>query len=440
MTESDRYRNRNTSSRYGRSTREDRRAADRPDRPAKRPADPDETPEERRERIRRAKARREMRLKRKKRARAIRIAKLVLLLILIVAAVTVIAAVVRKLKSDQNAKEAMNAKPKFTEQNAVLPASDVLHLSFPVLTIATENTAGNTNGPLTVASFQSLLEKLYEANYVLVDIDDMKDGQVSLPEGKHPLIISEYNVNYDPEDTQHAICMVLDSHDYLTSEYLTPEGSIATNAMDVVPLTENFIAEHPDFSYNGARGIIAINGSKSVLGYDLAGDSEKTQNTTDIRIEGIKPAGGEEVASGSQTEAVVSESEASDPATADLKAVAAKLRENGWHIACSGFEPVSYASTADVISEDLDKWMSQVQPRVGSVDTLLMPQEGDFGPWSGYDENDDRYLLLKEKGFHCFFVEFTGTKTWAEVTDSYVRGGLHLIDTVDDFDRVMAMN
>lgn len=406
----------------------------------KRQVDPDETPEERRERIRRAKLRREMRLKRQKRARAIRIAKLVLVLILIVAAIIVVSAVVRKLKSDQDAKNAMNEKPKFTEQNATLPASQVLHLSFPVLAISTENTAGNTNTPLTVAAFQSLLEKLYADNYVLVDIDDMKDGEVSLPEGKHPLIISEYNVNYDPEDTQHAICMALDSHGYLTSEYLDPDGKISTNAMDVVPLTENFIAEHPDFSYNGARGIIAINGSKSVLGYQADGGAAGDQETTDIKIEGIQPTGGEEINAESQTEDLISTSGDSNPATYNLKAVAAKLKEDGWHIACGGFEPVSYASTADVVAADLDQWMSQVGTSLGTVYTLLMPQQGDFGPWSGYDENDDRYLLLKEKGFRNFFVEFTGAKTWAEVTDSYVRGGMHLIDTVDDFDEVMAMD
>lgn len=381
-----------------------------------------------------------MRLKRQRRARAIRIAKLILVLILAVAAVVVVSAVVRKLKSDRDAREAKNAKPEFTEQNATLPASQVLHLSFSVLAISTENTAANTSTPLTVASFQTLLEKLYSENYVLVDIDDMKDGQVSLPEGKHPLIISEYNVNYDPEDTQHAIRMVLDAQGYLTSEYMDSEGKISTNAMDVVPLTDSFVAEHPDFSYNGARGIIAVNGSKSVLGYQVTDGALDKQSETDIKIEGIKPAGGEEVASSSQTEDLTSTSGDQDPATASLRKVAAKLKEEGWHIACGGYEPVSYASTADVIAADLDKWTTLVQPQLGTADTLVMPQEGDFGPWSGYDENDDRYLLLKEKGFRYFFVENTGAKTWAEVTDSYVRGGIHLIDTVDDFDQVMAMD
>lgn len=146
------------------------------------------------------------------------------------------------------------------------------------------------------------------------------------------------------------------------------------------------------------------------------------------------------MASSSQTEDLTSTSGDQDPATASLRKVAAKLKEEGWHIACGGYEPVSYASTADVIAADLDKWTTLVQPQLGTADTLVMPQEGDFGPWSGYDENDDRYLLLKEKGFRYFFVENTGAKTWAEVTDSYVRGGIHLIDTVDDFDQVMAMD
>ena len=48
---------------------------------------------------------------------------------------------------------------------------------------------------------------------------------------------------------------------------LTPEGQIVTGDYDLVPILNRFIAEHPDFSYRGARAILAFTGYEGVLGY-----------------------------------------------------------------------------------------------------------------------------------------------------------------------------
>ena len=37
--------------------------------------------------------------------------------------------------------------------------------------------------------------------------------------------------------------------------------------IDFVPILEDFIAEHPDFSYQGARAILAVTGHEGVFGY-----------------------------------------------------------------------------------------------------------------------------------------------------------------------------
>ena len=35
----------------------------------------------------------------------------------------------------------------------------------------------------------------------------------------------------------------------------------------MVPLIDRFVEEHPDFSYRGAKGIVALTGYNGILGY-----------------------------------------------------------------------------------------------------------------------------------------------------------------------------
>ena len=61
--------------------------------------------------------------------------------------------------------------------------------------------------------------------------------------------------------------LVLDGNGALTCERQASDGSTVTGAFDVVPCVEAFIQEHPDFSSNGARGILGLTGYNGILGY-----------------------------------------------------------------------------------------------------------------------------------------------------------------------------
>ena len=62
--------------------------------------------------------------------------------------------------------------------------------------------------------------------------------------------------------------IVLDENGKPTCEYKNDDGSLSYGAYDLVPLLDQFIEEHdPDFSYKGARGILALTGYNGVLGY-----------------------------------------------------------------------------------------------------------------------------------------------------------------------------
>ena len=228
-------------------------------------------------------------------------------------------------------------------------ASDVLHLSFPTLTIkdsdpedessadGTEDGTADADGDgipdetadtgetaddaaetssdssadssaeqaLSVNDFNQILSDLYEQNYVLVDVyslaasgdNGFTDGSVQVPKGKKPLIISQTDCSYTTEDDGKADSLVLDSKSgKILCQYTEKnenDGSTdsLTGAVDVIPCLENFISQHPDFSYNGARGIIGITGYRGLFGYTVEKDenviaaptvtiSPSTQNVT----------------------------------------------------------------------------------------------------------------------------------------------------------------
>ena len=48
------------------------------------------------------------------------------------------------------------------------------------------------------------------------------------------------------------------------------DGTVSTGSYDLVPLLNDFIEEHPDFSYRGARAILAFTGYEGILGYRTA--------------------------------------------------------------------------------------------------------------------------------------------------------------------------
>ena len=45
------------------------------------------------------------------------------------------------------------------------------------------------------------------------------------------------------------------------------DGSVSVGDYDLVPLLDAFVEAHPDFSYHGRKGVLAMTGYEGVLGY-----------------------------------------------------------------------------------------------------------------------------------------------------------------------------
>lgn len=259
----------------------------------------------------------------------------------------------------------------------------------------------------TISEFNKILEEMYARGFVLVDIHDIAreevqddgttkfvPGDIMLPEGKKPFVMSQDDVSYYGYMTGDGFAsrLVIGDDGYPTNEYVQDDGTVVRGDFDLVPLLEHFIQEHPDFSYKGARATLALTGYDGVLGY-------RTCPTADDYKE-------------------------SD--IAEAKKVADRMKELGWTFASHSWGHKLYGSTsAAKLAEDAKKWDEQVRPIVGDTDVLIYAHGEDIagiGKYSG-----EKFETLKSYGFK-YFCNVDSAKAWVQIHDDYVRQGRRNLD------------
>ncbi len=268
---------------------------------------------------------------------------------------------------------------------------------------------------LTISEFEAILQALYDRGYVLVRLHDLAQrgtneagesvyvqGDIYLPEGKTPLVLSQDDVNYydymvdgNRDGTPDAqgdgfACQLVLTDEGVTSRYIDAEGQELYGDYDLVPILERFIQAHPDFSYRGARGVLAVTGYEGVLGYDTtAADRE---------------ALGEE---------------AYQQQVQQATQLATFLREQGWEFASHSYNHAAYGyNEVNTVLADLERWETEVAPIVGETDVLFYPFGIDIAGQEDY--SGAKYEAMYAKGFR-FFCGTDSDTYWAQIRDSYVR-------------------
>ena len=271
----------------------------------------------------------------------------------------------------------------------------------------------------TISEFNAIMEQMYARGYVLVDIHDMlkqvktddgktvyQQGDIYLPEGKKPFVLSVDDVNYykymtdgdgdgyaDAKGDGFAHKLVIGSDGKVTNEYYEKDGTLVTGSYDVLPLLEDFIQKHPDFSYRGAKGILAVTGYEGVFGYHTHPDW-KSKLTADEYNKEVKQA----------------------------KAVSEAIKKQGWTIASHSYAHFGYGSaTAADLASDVKKWEEQVQPIVGDTDVLIYPFGEDIAGVEGY--TGAKYRSMYDAGFRIFCNVDASSDYWVQIHDGYMRQG-----------------
>ena len=134
----------------------------------------------------------------------------------------------------------------------------------------------------TIDEFNKITQTMYERGFVMVSLKDMatvvtdengnhvmQRGEILLPPGKQPFVLSQDDVSYYHymEGDGYARKLIVDENGDIKNEYVQDDGTVSVGDYDMVPLIDRFVEQHPDFSYRGAKGIVALTGYNGVLGY-----------------------------------------------------------------------------------------------------------------------------------------------------------------------------
>jgi len=252
----------------------------------------------------------------------------------------------------------------------------------------------------TTSEFNEMMQQMYDAGYVLVSIHDvakkttLEDGTVKyvpgdimLPKDKKPFVISQDDVNYYEYMTGDGFAtrVVLDENGKPKNEMLMDDGTVSVGDYDMIPLLDAFIEKHPDFSYKGAKGLIALTGYEGSLGY-------RTNDSTSPTFEEDK---------------------------ATVKKIAQAMKEQGWEFASHSYGHRDMGkATYSFTKKDSDRWMEEVGSLIGPTDVYIFPYGIDIETTMGLYESD-KYEYLKGLGFDYFCGVYS--KPWIHIKDDYVR-------------------
>ncbi len=262
----------------------------------------------------------------------------------------------------------------------------------------------------TVGEFKAMLESLYEKGYVLVSMHDIAERYVDadgveklrkkpiyLPAGKTPFVLSQDDVNYYAymDNDGFADRLVIGEDGRPTCQYTDTDGTVSYGEYDVLPIVDNFLLKHPDFSYRGAKGILAVTGYEGALGYDTGWhmyDRDNPEEAAKLK---------------EQQEAA--------------KAVADAIKADGWEFASHSYTHTDMKTNSlDKVKYDTDKWEREVEPILGETDLYIYPFGSDICDWRGY--KGDKYEYLKKAGF-WYFCNVDASRYWIQIKDGYMRMG-----------------
>jgi peptidoglycan/xylan/chitin deacetylase (PgdA/CDA1 family) len=231
----------------------------------------------------------------------------------------------------------------------------------------------------TVSEFKKMLPNLQKRGYVLYSLEDyiepdpetpenIKLKDIYLPPGKIPLVISIDDVNYYDymKPDGFANRLVLGDDGRVWTEVITPQGEVKnTRDGDVMPILDDYVAEHPEFSYRGAKGTIALTGYQGALGYRITDglpEEEKWQQ--------------------------------------EVKKIAETLKADGWSFACHSYTHNGYFRDGTItlaqMKYDTDRWIQKIAPYVGKTNIYISP----FG--AKFKKDDPRYRYLIDQGYQIY--------------------------------------
>lgn len=268
-------------------------------------------------------------------------------------------------------------------------------IAFPELTFDGDLQArGFNEWFVTVSEFQKIIESLYARGFILIDLADLYEIKVNngqetilpkpllLPKGKRPLVISIDDLNYYRYMIQNGTVhkLILDQEGKVATYTKTSAGEeLIAYDNEIVPLLDSFVDAHPDFSFRGAKGVIALTGYEGILGYRT--DELESPAFAKEREEALQ--------------------------------VVQALKDNGWSFASHGYGHLNTREdTFERIVRDTERWQKEVESLIGHTDIYIYP----FG--ASVKAEDPKFKALQQAGFKFFCS--VGPNPYLKYSDQFI--------------------
>lgn len=249
---------------------------------------------------------------------------------------------------------------------------------------------------LTTYEFEKILENLYARDYVLVDPENLIEASdptfllernLKVPKGKKPLVVVIENLQYSASAYNCGTCrrLVLNDENQVCGEYVNSDGeTVVSRTAEAIGILDTFVEKNPDFTYDGAKGIISVSGYEACFGYVVAAGEIEARNTA------------LSAANLPQIEVTNDDIDYSRERVTEIVDV---LSDNGWKFASCTYSYIEDCRNTEkaVLKEDTEKWLDQIGSLFGEVHMLVYPNGNYiFG-------TDDRAVYYKNNGFRIFF-------------------------------------
>lgn len=310
------------------------------------------------------------------------------------------------------------------------PLEEVTHVFFHTLIVDTSKAfdgdsdeAGYNQMMTTVSEFNKIIQSMYDKGYVLVSPHDMAKvnedgtmsrGKIMLPPGKKAFVLSQDDVSYYHymDGDGFASRMVLDKNGNVKCEYKEDDGSVSVGDYDMVPLLDSFVKKHPDFSYRGRKGILAMTGYNGVFGYRTDSAYKTGKNLQDNQKEFLENNPDFNF----------------DEEVKDAKKIAEALKKSGWEFASHTWgHKNATESSAEELKADNEKWEKNVAPILGKTDMIIFAFGADIGNWENYSMDNPKFAYYKSRGYN-YYCNVDSNQYWIQITDEYFRQGRRNLD------------
>jgi hypothetical protein len=184
---------------------------------------------------------------------------------------------------------------------------------------------------ITADEFRRMLTQLWRNRWTLVDPRRVAAGDVRVPAGRKALVLQEDDVNYYRYFTGRGLADRL----VLVGNRIEAEYNGHVTRDDVVPLVDAMVATHPEFSADGAKGLLAVTAYEGFFGeHDLA-----------------------------------------DPAVrARIRNLVKHLVADGWVIASHTYGHIDLSrDSLSTIQTDTERWLAAARGLLGPVHILVYP-------------------------------------------------------------------